>query len=393
MAGDTLFKKVLAAAVAAGAFAGAVACGPDGGQLLGGDQLARTAATTSAATRATAVGTTTRRTTPTARRSPRSLRNSSSRCNRSSIRSAAARATSRARRSARRSGSPAPTSTSRSRRTPASSRPTSTRASSRIAPANHPASCLIDPGNEALLASVTTWLTAEAARARGDPAPRERDGRSVDGQRRPLAGGDGHQRREDHVHRDAAGRPPPLLERDARRSVDDGPPRRLADLRAGPRQRAPRSTTPTSRRRTSPSPLARRAQISPVFYFPNWTPGSKLKIEFQKIETATVQGSDAGSEHDVQGPHGLPEQRGAVDEVELHELPRRRQHERDELDEPERAEQQRLRDGVHASAHAGEPHDLAQSNVLLAPLQQVNSPGEGVRQQHVDWVRADSERG
>jgi len=36
-------------------------------------------------------------------------------------------------------------------------------------------------------------------------------------------------------------------------------------------------------------------QISPVFYFPNWVPGSKLKIEFQKIETATVQGSDAGA--------------------------------------------------------------------------------------------------
>ena len=38
-------------------------------------------------------------------------------------------------------------------------------------PQNHPAACLIDPGNEALLAQVTTWLTAEAAALSAIPLP------------------------------------------------------------------------------------------------------------------------------------------------------------------------------------------------------------------------------
>jgi mono/diheme cytochrome c family protein len=37
------------------------------------------------------------------------------------------------------------------------------------------------------------------------------------------------------------------------------------------------------------------AQITPVFYFVAWTPGSQLKIEFQTIAAATVAGADAGS--------------------------------------------------------------------------------------------------
>ncbi|HEY1959949.1 MAG TPA: hypothetical protein VGH28_30280, partial [Polyangiaceae bacterium] len=37
------------------------------------------------------------------------------------------------------------------------------------------------------------------------------------------------------------------------------------------------------------------AQISPVFYFPSWTAGSKLKIEFQTIAASTTTGGDAGA--------------------------------------------------------------------------------------------------
>src|SRR5262245_60492934 len=39
MAGESLFKKLLAAGAVLGAFVGAVACGPEGNSLLGGDPL------------------------------------------------------------------------------------------------------------------------------------------------------------------------------------------------------------------------------------------------------------------------------------------------------------------------------------------------------------------
>jgi hypothetical protein len=161
-------------------------------------------------------------------------------------------------------------------------------------PQNHPAECLVDPGNEALLAQVTTWLTAEAAIITSTPLAAsttvDPSTGSVDlsGAATGINGAkitftatqEGDLLKFQNV----------MLVAPAGSGVHIVSPI-FAELPAtGPEV----DNTDFS---TLDLTVAAGAsgQISPVFYFPSWTPGSKLKIEFEKIESATVTGSDAGS--------------------------------------------------------------------------------------------------
>lgn len=161
-------------------------------------------------------------------------------------------------------------------------------------PANHPAACLIDPGNETLLAAVTTWLTAEAAAISAIPLPASAtvDPASGSADLSPAATGingakitftatqQGDLLRFSNVMLVAPSSTglhivsPIFVEVPASGPEVDNTDYSTTDLTVG---------------------AGASGQISPVFYFQNWVAGSKLKIEFQKIETATVTASDAGS--------------------------------------------------------------------------------------------------
>jgi hypothetical protein len=160
-------------------------------------------------------------------------------------------------------------------------------------PANHPAACLVDPGNEALLASVTTWLTAEAAALTAiplpatavvDPASGSVDlssaGTGINGAKITFtATQDGDLLRFDNV----------MLVAPAAAGVHIISPIFAQMPASGPEvDNTDFSTTDLT------AAAGASAQISPVFYFPGWTPGSQLKIEFQKIEASTAT-ADAGS--------------------------------------------------------------------------------------------------
>ena len=370
MAGDTLFKKVLAAAVVLGACAGAVACGPDGSQLLGGDQLGggntnddsgnggwNSNPTYNADGGAQA---------PLAQQlfnalQPQLDQKCGGACHQQGTTLSAPKWL----------GGPDEYKS-------ASTYPgiiTADIYSSKLEnrPANHPAACLIDPGNEALLAAVTTWLTAEAAALAAIPLPTSA---TVD----PASGS---------------------VDLSAAATGINGAKITFTATQQGDLLRfsnvmlvAPSSTglhiiSPIFIQVPGTGPeidntdfsttdltvaAGASGQISPVFYFQGWTPGSKLKIEFQKIETATVQGSDAGAATtckdltDFQNSaavsmkanctscHGGSNQQ-ATSSMDLSALAKN--------DYATACTQARTQ------VNAG---NLAQSNVLLAPLQQVNHP-------------------
>ena len=162
-------------------------------------------------------------------------------------------------------------------------------------PANHPAACLIDPGNETLLTAVTAWLTAEAAAISAIPLPASATVDPASGavDLSPAATGingakitftatqQGDLLKFSNVMLVAPGSTglhivsPIFVEVPTAGSEVDNTDYSTLDLTVG---------------------AGASGQISPVFYFQNWVAGSKLKIEFQKIETATVQGGgDAGT--------------------------------------------------------------------------------------------------
>ena len=161
-------------------------------------------------------------------------------------------------------------------------------------PGSHPAACLIDPGIEALLQQVTTWLTAEAAALTAGPLPAsptvDPATGSVDlsGAATGINGAkitftatqQGDLLRFSNV----------MLVAPASSGVHIVSPIFAQIPASGPEvDNTDFSTTDLT------AGSGASAQISPVFYFPNWTPGSKLKIEFQTIEASTVGGGDGGT--------------------------------------------------------------------------------------------------
>ena len=293
MAGDTLFKTVLAAAVVMGACAGAVACGPDGGQLLGGDQLNGGNGSNDAGSGGWDNNSTYNADgapqAPLAQQlftqlQPQLDQKCGGACHQMGTTL----------------GAPqwlgAVPANEYKTITAYPGIITSDIYSSKLEnrPANHPAACLIDPGNETLLAQVTTWLTAEAAALAAIPLPASATVDPATGSvdLSPAATGltgakitftatqQGDLLRFSNV----------MLVAPASTGVHIVSPIFAEIPTTGPEvDNTDYSTTDLT------VAAGASGQISPVFYFQNWVVGSKLKIEFQKIETATVQGSDAGS--------------------------------------------------------------------------------------------------
>ena len=293
MAGDTLFKNLLAAAVVSGACACAVACGPDGGQLLGGDQLnggnnngsdSGSGGWNNNSTYNADGGPQA----PLAQQlfaslQPQLDQKCGGACHQQGATLSAPKWL----------AGPDEYKTITSYPGIVTADIYSSKLENR--PANHPAACLIDPGNETLLAAVTTWLTAEAAALAAIPLPAsatvDPSTGSVD--LSPAATGitgakitftatqQGDLLRFSNVMLVAPSSTglhiisPIFVEVPASGPEVDNTDYSTTDLTVG---------------------AGASGQISPVFYFQNWVAGSKLKIEFQKIETATVQGGgDAGS--------------------------------------------------------------------------------------------------
>ena len=291
MAGDTL-KTVLAAAVVMGACAGAVACGPDGGQLLGGDQLnggnnGNGDASNGGWNNGSTYNADGAPQAPLAQAlftqlQPQLDQKCGGACHQQGTTLSAPKWL----------AGPDEYKSITSYPGIVTADIYSSKLENR--PANHPASCLIDPGNEALLTAVTTWLTAEAAAIAAIPLPTsatvDPSTGSVD--LSPAATGitgakitftatqQGDLLRFSNV----------MLVAPSSTGLHIISPIFVQVPGSGPEiDNTDYSTTDLT------VAAGASSQISPVFYFQNWVVGSKLKIEFQKIQTATVQGSDAGS--------------------------------------------------------------------------------------------------
>ncbi len=241
-------------------------------------------------------------------------------------------------------------------------------------PANHPAACLIDPGNETLLAAVTTWLTAEASALAAIPLPSSTTvdpstgsvdlsgaGTGINGAKITFtATQQGDLLRFSNV----------MLVAPSTTAVHIVSPIFAQIPATGPEVDNTDFSTSDLTANTGAS-----AQISPVFYFPAWTPGSKLKIEFQKIEATTSTGGDGGTQTttckdltDFQNSAAVSMKANctschgggnaqATSSMDLSAL--------NSNDYSTACTQARTQ--VNTTT-------LAQSNVLLAPLQQVNHP-------------------
>ena len=292
MAGDTLFKKVLAAAVVLGACAGAVACGPDGSQLLGGDQLGGGNNTNGDSGSGGWDNNSTYNAdggpqAPLAQQlflslQPQLDQKCGGACHQQGTTLSAPKWLGTGDEYKNITSYPGIVTTD----------VYSSKLENR--PANHPAACLIDPGNEALLAAVTTWLTAEAAAISAIPLPTSAtvDPASGSVDLSPAATGisgakitftatqQGDLLRFSNV----------MLVAPSSTGLHILSPIFVMVPASGPEvDNTDYSTTDLS------VAAGASGQISPVFYFQNWVAGSKLKIEFQKIETATVTASDAGA--------------------------------------------------------------------------------------------------
>ena len=158
-------------------------------------------------------------------------------------------------------------------------------------PNNHPTASLVDVGNEALKDSVTTWLSAEAVAIKQAPLPTtdiaDVTGGSVDLTKAGIAGG-----KITFTTSALAG------------SLRFSNVVIVAPSTTGIHIVAPSfvmvPTTGTEVVDTTFStvdisvPAGGTATIGSLFYFFNWTSGSKVRVQFQKIDKATVAGSDAG---------------------------------------------------------------------------------------------------
>ena len=161
-------------------------------------------------------------------------------------------------------------------------------------PQNHPAECLVDPGNEALLAQVTTWLTAEASVLTSTPLAASNtvnpSSGSVDlsGAATGINGAkitftatqQGDLLQFQNV----------MLVAPAGSGVHIVGPI-FAQLPSG----GPEVDNTDFSTLDLTVGAGQSGQISPVFYFAGWTAGSQLKVEFQKIESATVAAGDGGT--------------------------------------------------------------------------------------------------
>jgi hypothetical protein len=368
MAGDTLLK-VLAASVVVGACAGAVACGPDGGQLLGGDQLNggnntgdsgggwddnSTYIADGGAQPALAKQLFTSL-------QPQLDQKCGGACHQLGTTLGAPKWL---------AGPDEYTS--------ATTYPgiiTADIYSSKLEnrPANHPAACLIDPGNETLLAAVTTWLTAEAAAlaaiplaasATVDPATGSVDlspaATGISGAKITFtATQQGDLLRFSNV----------MLVAPSTTGLHILSPIFAEIPASGPEvDNTDYSTTDLT------VAAGASGQISPVFYFQGWVPGSKLKIEFQKIETATVQAGDAGSSTTCTDLTDFMNSAAVSMKANCTSC-----HGGSNAQATSSMDLTALATNNYATACTQartqvNTGTLAQSNVLLAPLQQVNHP-------------------
>jgi len=161
-------------------------------------------------------------------------------------------------------------------------------------PSNHPSSCLLDPGNEALLAQVTTWLTAEASALAAIPLPSTDPVDPATGSVDLSKAATGITGAKITFKATTMGT---LMKFENVMLVAPGATgiHILAPIftmvpSSGPEvDNTDFSTTEMSVAAASSS------SVTPVFYFSNWAAGAKLKLQFEKIEPATVAGSDAGT--------------------------------------------------------------------------------------------------
>jgi len=240
-------------------------------------------------------------------------------------------------------------------------------------PDSHPAACLVDPGNEQLLADVTTWLTAEAADITAtplaasstvDPASGSVD---LSGATTGINGAkitftatqEGDLLRFSNV----------MLVAPASTGVHIVSPIFAQMPSSGPEvDNTDFSTTDLT------AGAGTSAQISPVFYFAGWTPGSQLKIEFEKIESATVTATDGGTATtckdltDFQNSAAVSMKANCVS-----------CHGGGNPTAQSSMDLSALNNNDYATACTQARTQVntttpAQSNVLLAPLQQVNHP-------------------
>ena len=158
-------------------------------------------------------------------------------------------------------------------------------------PNNHPTASLVDVGNETLKDSVTTWLSAEAVALKQAPLPStdatDVTAGTIDLTKAGITGG----------------------------KITFNTSALASSLRFSNIVIVAPSTTglhivapsfvmvPTKGAEVVDTtfstvdisvPAGGTATIGALFYFFNWTTGSKVRIQFQKIETATVASSDAG---------------------------------------------------------------------------------------------------
>lgn len=241
-------------------------------------------------------------------------------------------------------------------------------------PDSHPASCLVDPGNEALLAEVTTWLTAEAADIAETPLPASNTvdpatgsvdlsnaATGINGAKITFtATQQGDLLRFSNV----------MLVAPASSGVHIVSPIFVMVPSSGPEvDNTDYSTTDLT------AGAGSSAQISPVFYFQNWTPGSKLKVEFEKIESSTSTAGDGGTTTttckdltDFQNSAAVSMKANCVS-----------CHGGSNPNATSSMDLTALKTNDYATACTQARTQVntttpAQSNVLLAPLQQVNHP-------------------
>ncbi|CAN5412857.1 hypothetical protein BH09MYX1_BH09MYX1_33160 [soil metagenome] len=159
-------------------------------------------------------------------------------------------------------------------------------------PANHPVASLQDPGNEALLGQVTAWLSAEAVAIKATPLPTtdivDPMSGSVDLTKAGIAGAKivftpsvtGTTLRLNDVR----------LQAPTTSGIHVASPTFVIIPTTGPEV----SNTTFSTSDLS-VPAAGTATIGTVLYAFNFPSGAKIRIQFQKIEAATVAATDAGS--------------------------------------------------------------------------------------------------
>ena len=239
-------------------------------------------------------------------------------------------------------------------------------------PQNHPAACLVDPGNETLLASVTTWLTAEAANLTQMPLAASTTVDPATGSVNLSGAATGINGAK--ITFTATQQNDLLKFQNVMLVAPAGSGIHIVSpIFAESRRAAPRSTTRTTRRRTSRSRRGSPAR-SPQS---STSPGGRRAASSDRVHEDRVghrDGERRGDEHELPGPHRLHEQRRGLDEGQLPQLPRRRQRDSDFVDGFPGLNSNNYATActqARTQVNTGTP---SSSNVLLAPLQMVAHP-------------------